>query len=180
MIVRGRRGKIHRKAAAGLLVLWICMMAACGRDLSADTVSAGQMDNVNGFLFIFDTRSAQQQLVRDMDAGRDPVNLTCELYRLERDEDGREAETLDENATIVSEDTSFMRSVYNAMTDMIVVGQIGKQDNVTRCRITYELADGELCVFDFETVSIIRIAGQNYVVESSGRLWELLPIFSAD
>lgn len=164
---------------AAVMAMTMLVLAACGRNLSADTVSAGQMDNVNGFLFIFDNRSAQQQLVRDMDAGRDPISLTCELYKLEEDDFGKEKEVLMEDATIVSEDTAFMRSVYNAMTDMIVVGQIGKQDNATRCRITYVLSDGEECVFNFETVSIIKIAGQNYVVESSGRLWELLPIFSA-
>lgn len=179
MILRVRPGKIRRKVLAGLLALCFCMMAACGRDLTADTVSAGQLDNVNGFLFIFDNRSAQQQLVRDMDRGRDPLSLTCELYRLERDDEGREMEVLDEDRTIYTEDKALMRSVYNAMTDMIVVGQIGRQDNVTRCRITYILSDEEECVFDFETVSIIKIAGQNYVVESSGRLWDLLPIFSA-
>lgn len=177
MLFEKAREKLRVRLIAGLLVLGICALAACGRDLPEDTVSAGQMDNVNGFLFIFDNRSAQQQLVRDMDEGRDPLSMTCERYNIERDVSGEETEVLDEEATIFTEDTDLMRSVYNAMTEMIVVGQIGKQDNDVRCRITYVLSDGKNCVFDFETVSIIQISGQNYVVESSGRLWELLPIF---
>lgn len=61
------------------------------------------------------------------------------------------------------------------MTNMIVVGQLGIQDNRTRCKLDFELQDGRSCAFTFETASIINIEGQNYVLESDGRLWQLLP-----
>ena len=58
---------------------------------------------------------------------------------------------------------------------MIVVGQLGIQDNRTRCKLDFEQQDGRSCAFTFETASIINIEGQNYVLESDGRLWQLLP-----
>ena len=61
------------------------------------------------------------------------------------------------------------------MTNMIVVGQLGIQDNRTRCKLDFEQQDGRSCAFTFETASIINIEGQNYVLESDGRLWQLLP-----
>ena len=63
------------------------------------------------------------------------------------------------------------------MTDMIVIGQTAMRDNATRCRITMVLQDGTDCIFNFDTVSIIEIEGQDYMMESDGGLWKLLPGF---
>ena len=60
---------------------------------------------------------------------------------------------------------------------MIVIGQTAMRYNPTRCRVTMVLQDGTDCIFDFDTVSIIEIEGQDYMMESDGGLWKLLPGF---
>ena len=39
------------------------------------------------------------------------------------------------------------------------------------------LQDGTDCIFTFDTVSVIEIEGQDYMMESDGGLWKLLPGF---
>ena len=148
-----------------------------GTSNEAPEVSAGQKDNINGFMFIFDKRSAQQRLVDDMKEGRIPLKLTCEKIELIRDADGNVTEKVDEDATLVTEDSDFIKRVYQQMTDMIVIGQTAMRDNTTRCRVTMVLQDGTDCIFNFDTVSIIEIEGQDYMMESDGGLWKLLPGF---
>ena len=148
-----------------------------GNGAEAAEVSAGQKDNIKGFMFIFDKRSVQQRLVKDMKNGLVPLKLTCEKIELIRDDDGNVSENVDESATIVTEDGDFIKRVYQEMTDMIVIGQIPMRDNMTRCRITMVLQDGTDCIFNFDTVSIIEIEGQDYMMESDGGLWKLLPGF---
>lgn len=143
----------------------------------AAEVSAGQKDNINGFMFIFDRRSAQQRLVEDMKKGAVPLKLTCEKIELIYGDDGTVSESIDESATIVTDDSDFITQVYQEMTDMIVIGQTAMRDNTTRCRITMVLQDGTDCIFNFDTVSIIEIEGQDYMMESDGGLWKLLPGF---
>lgn len=143
----------------------------------AAEVSAGQKDNINGFMFIFDRRSAQQRLVDDMAEGRIPVRMTCEKILRTWNDDGELTETKDESATLISEDADFIKQVYQKMTDMIVIGQISMRDNPVRCRITMVLQDGTDCVFNFDTVSVIEIEGQDYMMESDGGLWKMLPGF---
>ena len=76
-----------------ILFLSICLLlASCGRRNPEESVSAGQLDKVGCFLFIFDNRSAQQQLVRDMDDGKVPTRMTCQLYDVVRDVEGNETE----------------------------------------------------------------------------------------
>ena len=48
-------------------VVLCLLLSSCGRRSGEDSISSGQLDEVGCFLFIFDNRSAQQQLVRDMD-----------------------------------------------------------------------------------------------------------------
>ena len=159
-----------------ICLLLACSLCACkGRASSEDQVSIGQQDNVDWFLFIFDNRSAQQQLVRDMADGNIPGRMTCHYYALEYDENYEKQEVLMDEYTTVLEDPDQIRRIYHAMTNMIVVGQLGRQNNNSRCRINFELQDGRDCSFTFETASIINIEGQNYVLESDGRLWLLLP-----
>ena len=63
------------------------------------------------------------------------------------------------------------------MTDIIGIGQILMRENTTRCRSTMVLQDGTDCIFTFDTVSVIEIEGQDYMMESDGGLWKLLPGF---
>ena len=162
-----------------VLVLLIGIGISMGGKNGAEAaeVSAGQKDNINGFMFIFDRRSVQQQLVDDMEKGLVPQKLTCEKIELIREDDGTVSENVDESATFVTEDRDFITQVYQKMTDMIVIGQTAMRDNSTRCRITMVLQDGTDCIFNFDTVSIIEIEGQDYMMESDGELWKLLPGF---
>lgn len=162
-------------------MILICLLLACclcscrERGSSEDRVSDGQQSNVGWFLFVFDNRSAQQQLVKDMADGNIPGKLTVNYYALKYDEDYSWQEVLLDDYTTVLEDKDLIRRIYHTMTNMIVVGQLGVQDNRTRCKLNFELQDGRTCAFTFETASIINIEGQNYVLESDGRLWQLLP-----
>lgn len=161
-----------------LIVLFgVAVILGGSTSTEAPEVSAGQKDNINGFMFIFDKRSAQQRLVDDMREGRIPLKLTCEKIELIRDDEGNVTEKIDEDATIVTEDSDFIKRVYQEMTDMIVIGQTAMRDNSTRCRVTMVLQDGTDCIFNFDTVSIIEIEGQDYMMESNGGLWKLLPGF---
>lgn len=160
-----------------ILFLSICLLlAACGRRNPEESVSAGQLDKVGCFLFIFDNRSAQQQLVRDMDDGKVPTRMTCQLYDVVRDVEGNETEVPVEGHSIDTTDQTFIKRVYYAITDLIVVGQMGIQDNPTRCRMIFDLADGQKCDLVFQSNATILIGGQNYMLESSGRLWDLLEV----
>ena len=161
------------------VVVLIGILLFLGRGSSTEVaeVSAGQKDNIQGFMFIFDRRSVQQRLVVDMKEGRVPLKLTCEKIDLIPNDDGTVVEKVDESATLVSEDSDFIKKVYQEMTDMIVIGQIPMRDNTTRCRITMVLQDGTDCIFTFDTVSVIEIEGQDYMMESDGGLWKLLPGF---
>lgn len=160
-----------------MLLIVILFSLGSRNNTEVAAVSAGQKDNINGFMFIFDRRSAQQRLVDDMEKGRVPLKLTCERIELTRDDDGTVTETVDQDATLVTEDKDFIKRVYQEMTDMIVIGQTAMRDNETRCRVTMELQDGTDCSFNFDTVSIIEIEGQDYMMESNGGLWKLLPGF---
>lgn len=173
--------RIPRPILIGGVIILVVLMGiifSMGRNgTEAAEVSAGQKDNIKGFMFIFDKRSVQQRLVEDMKKGLVPLKLTCEKIDLIRDDDGNVSENIDESATIVTEDGDFIKKVYQEMTDMIVIGQIPMRDNTTRCRITMVLQDGTDCIFNFDTVSIIEIEGQDYMMESDGGLWKLLPGF---
>ena len=159
------------------VLIGIILFMGRGNNTEAAEVSAGQKDNIKGFMFIFDKRSVQQRLVEDMKEGSIPLKLTCEKFDLIPNEDGTVSENIDESATFVTEDRDFIKQVYQEMTDMIVIGQIPMRDNTTRCRITMVLQDGTDCVFNFDTVSVIEIEGQDYMMESDGGLWKLLPGF---
>ena len=110
-------------------VVLCLLLSSCGRRSGEDSISSGQLDEVGCFLFIFDNRSAQQQLVRDMDNGDVPTRMTCQLYDVVRNVDGTEVEEPVSGKWLESEDEEYIRKVYYAITDLIVVGQMGILNN---------------------------------------------------
>ena len=76
-------------------------MCSCGKDKVE--VSSGQEDRVNGFMFVFDNRSATESLKNDMDARRIPVKARWKL--------DKRYETTDEQD---------IRAIYREMSEMIV------------------------------------------------------------
>lgn len=160
-----------------IFCLVLCLLfSSCGRRSGEDSISNGQLDEVGCFLFIFDNRSAQQQLVRDMDEGKVPTRMTCQLYEVVRNVDGTEVEEPVKDKWIDTEDQEYIKKIYYAITDLIVVGQMGRMNNDTRCRLIFDLVDGQKCELVFQSNASIEIGGQNYMLESSGRLWEMLKI----
>ena len=212
----------------GAVFLGGCM----GKKRESAQVSKGQQDNVKGFLLIFDNRSAQQKLVRDMDEGLIPTRLVCEPIEMtwvenkkstkkkamkgdkgkdqeedndletepetstdledretESDDGGGDVDTdnelVDRDMVLVEKvikkrvyttsDEKQIRDIYKAMTEMIVVGQTEDQNSEKKCRMTYYLQDGTESVFEFDSVGLIKIGGQEYVLESDGSFWKLLP-----
>ena len=85
-------------------LLCALLMCSCGQDKVE--VSTGQEDRVNGFMFVFDNRSATESLKNDMDARRIPVKARWKL--------DKRYETTDEQD---------IRAIYREMSEMIVVGQ---------------------------------------------------------
>ena len=187
-----------------LLITSILFLGACRKNKAA-RVSEGHEDNVKAFLLIFDTRSAQQQLVRDMEEGKIPVRLVCEPIEMtwvkkknasadkkkkeetntgQEDSDSEDGvvdremvmvEKVIKDRVYVTEEEQKIRDIYTAMTDMIVVGQTQEQNNEKKCRVTYYLQDGTESSFEFDSVGLIKIGGQEYVLESDGSFWKLMP-----
>ena len=58
-------------------LIFVLLMCSCGEDKVE--VSSGQEDRVNGFMFVFDNRSATKSLKNDMDARRIPVKARWRL-----------------------------------------------------------------------------------------------------
>jgi flagellar basal-body rod protein FlgC len=54
-----------------------------------------------------------------MKKGAVPLKLTCEKIELIYGDDGTVSESIDESATIVTDDSDFITQVYQEMTDMI-------------------------------------------------------------
>ena len=79
------------------VLIGIILFMGRGNNTEAAEVSAGQKDNIKGFMFIFDKRSVQQRLVEDMKEGRIPLKLTCEKFDLIPNEDGTVSENIDES-----------------------------------------------------------------------------------
>lgn len=187
-----------------LLITGSLFLGACGKKKAAQ-VSEGHEDNVKAFLLIFDTRSAQQQLVRDMEEGKIPTRLVCEPIEMiwvekkkdasdgkkkKKEDTGQEGNDSEEDVVdrdmvlvekvikdrvYVIKDEERIKNLYTAMTDMIVVGQTEEQNTGKKCRLTYYLQDGTKSVFEFDSVGLIKIGGQVYVLESDGSFWKLLP-----
>ena len=216
-----------------LLLTGTAVLGGCiGKKKESAQVSKGQQDNVKAFLLIFDNRSAQQKLVRDMDEGKIPTHLVCEPIEMtwvenrnskkkkadlnekaqdqqedagqemnpetSTDPDGQDpglddseddidtdSEVVDRDMILVEKvvrdrvfttsDEKQIRDIYKAMTEMIVVGQTEDQNSEKKCRMTYYLQDGTESVFEFDSVGLIKIGGQEYVLESDGSFWRLLP-----
>lgn len=149
-----------KKCICRILGLLLAMLlAACGQKAE---VSSGQLDRVNGFMFVFDNRSTTETLKEDMDASRIPIRVT---WRLEK-----RGETTDEQE---------IRNIYREMSEMIVVGQTSLNVEDHRYFVEYALQDGSVAHFDFVNLSILRMGDQRYVLESDGGLWKLLRSYQA-
>ena len=98
-------------------------MCSCGQDKVE--VSTGQEDRVNGFMFVFDNRSATESLKNDMDARRIPVKARWKL--------DKRYETTDEQD---------IRAIYREMSEMIVVGQTNLSVQDHGYYVEYVLQDG--------------------------------------
>ena len=144
-------------------LLLVCLLSAfllsgCQRNSHA---GAGYNDKVNGFLFVSDTRAVTQALVKVMDAGDLPESVSW-LY-----DDGK-------HKPVTSTDPDMIRAVFNALSNLIIVGQTTERVSVDQHYISFRLKDGTETRFDFETQNYIHIGDQNYLVESDGNLWSLL------
>ena len=136
-------------------MLCALLMCSCGQDKVE--VSTGQEDRVNGFMFVFDNRSATESLKNDMDARRIPVKARWKL--------DKRYETTDEQD---------IRAIYREMSEMIVVGQTNLSVQDHGYYVEYVLQDGTVTHFDFVTIAILRMGDQRYVLESDGGLWRVL------
>ena len=130
------------------------LLSSCGDKVE---VSSGQEDKVNGFMFVFDNRSATDALKRDMDARRIPVKARWKFDKY--------GETVEEQD---------IRDIYKEMSEMIVVGQTNLNVDDHGYYVEYELQDGTVAHFDFVNIAILRMGDQRYVLESDGGLWRVL------
>ena len=152
-IIQRKNGRVS--IALLTVVFMLAILTGCGR---SGGVAAGQRDNVDGFLFIFDNRKTTQQLVEAMEKEEIPKQV--------------ELQYLDDSKIVKDPDS--IRSIYHALSNVIVVGEASPQSQPKDYYVIFTLADGIACRFDFENRSYIRIGDQSYVVESGMELWDLL------
>jgi hypothetical protein len=145
-----------RKHSLWIIAL-ICVLLLCSCGEDKVEVSVGQEDRVNGFMFVFDNRSATENLKNDMDARRIPQKVRWKLEK--------RGETTDEQD---------IRAIYREMSEMIVVGQTNLAVSDHGYYVEYILQDGTVTHFDFVTIAILRMGDQRYVLESDGGLWRVL------
>ena len=136
-------------------LIFVLLMCSCGEDKVE--VSSGQEDRVNGFMFVFDNRSATESLKNDMDARRIPVKARWKL--------DKRYETTDEQD---------IRAIYREMSEMIVVGQTNHSVQDHGDYVMYGIQDGPVTQIALVTIAILRMGDQRYVLESDGGLWRVL------
>lgn len=152
----GSTGKKIRALLSICLMIMIFALPSCRRQ---EGVSTGHSDNIEGFLFVFDTRVTTSALVQDMRNGVLPTSI-------------RITNVWDEVTEITDEQT--IRDIYYYMSDLIVVGQTTLRREDAAFDVTYCLRDGSEANFHFETKAYLRLSDQNYMIETDGNLWRLL------
>ncbi|MBP3901866.1 MAG: hypothetical protein J6D53_10530 [Blautia sp.] len=155
-----------------LAVALICIPAGgCGKQESTDdagnTQSSLGVDNqIAGFPFNFDKSAETAKMVKDKDKGIFPESVTWAY-----------AENLkvhEKAPTMTSEDPDFIRDIYYALSNTIVMGNAFERSTETPYFIEITLNNGGTIRYNFVSPSVIRLSEQNYVIESDGSLWRTL------
>ena len=105
-------------------------------------------------------------MVKDKDKGIFPESVTWAY-----------AENLkvhEKAPTMTSEDPDFIRDIYYALSNTIVMGNAFERSTETPYFIEITLNNGGTIRYNFVSPSVIRLSEQNYVIESDGSLWRTL------
>jgi len=154
-----------------LIAVSVCILAGgCGKQEKEDTEttqsSLGVDNQIAGFLFNFDKSSETAKMVKDKDRGIFPVSVTWAF--------ADNLKVHEKAPTYTSEDPEFIKDLYYALSNTIVMGNAFDFSEETPFFIEITLDDGGTIRYNFVSLSVIRLSEQNYVIESDGSLWRTL------
>ena len=179
-------------------------LSGCAERSAEKETQGVQADNeVAGFLYHFDQREETQKLVRLKNDGKLPVKAswyydpavipvtetpqepeeTDSQQEPEEKDSQQEPETTEipekqamqrHEPTASSEDTDKIIEIYNALNNVIIVGNMVNNGAGKGYYITFTLSDGSECTFDFPVEGLIRLSYHNYSIETDGTLWKSL------
>ena len=179
-------------------------LSGCTERSAEKETQGVQADNeVAGFLYHFDQREETQKLVRLKNEGKLPVKVswyydpavipvtetpqepeeTDSQQEPEEKDSPQEPETTEipekqamqrHEPTASSEDTDKIIEIYNALNNVIIVGNMVNNGAGKGYYITFTLSDGSECTFDFPAEGLIRLSYHNYSIETDGTLWKSL------
>ncbi len=182
----------------------VMFLSGCTDRSAKKETQGVQADNeVAGFLYHFDQREETQKLVRLKNDGKLPVKVSWYYdptvipvteapqepeetdSQQEPEETGskQEPETTEipekqamqrHEPTASSEDTDKIIEIYNALNNVIIVGNMVNNGAGKGYYITFTLSDGSECTFDFPAEGLIRLSYHNYSIETDGTLWKSL------
>ena len=128
--------------------------------------SLGVDNEIAGFMLNFDPREETAQMIKDKEKGTYPVGVNWNYA-----ENPAQKKKIPEYS---SENPDFARDIYYALANTIIMGNAENHSEETPLYIEMLLADGKTVRYDFVALNTVRLAGQNYVIESDGNLWSLI------
>ena len=164
------------------------LLSGCAAGSGKKEEQGVQADNeVAGFLFHFDQREETQKLVRLKNDGKLPEKVSWyfdpEVPVVSEAPSETEASETPEaekkgaprhEATASSMDRDRIIEIYNALNNVIIVGNMVNNGSGKGFYITFTLSDGSECTFDFPGEGQIRLSDHNYSIETDGTLWKSL------
>ena len=166
---------MKKTAAVKVFLMLLVMSAALLLDGCRSRPGDIEDNQVAGFLFHFDQRAEVKDLLALKNKGKYPsgVRWKCpdpEAHGRKETENESEAARQDR----YSEDPDFIRELYTALTNVIIMGNDNTHPGGEAGYIALILADGNECRFDFPSESVLRVSEHNYSIETDGELWKLL------
>ena len=160
--------KIYRFLSALLCTAAVLSCGGCksSPEDEATQTSLGVDNEIAGFLLNFDPREETAQMIKDKEKGIYPVGVNWNFA-----EDPAQKKKIPEYS---STDPDFAKDIYYALANTIIMGNAENHSEETPLYIEMCLEDGKTVRYDFVALNTIRLAGQNYVIESDGNLWSLI------
>lgn len=146
--------KILQLVLVAAMLSAAALLGACASD---QEVSAGQTDQVSGFLFVSDIRPSTIALVDAMAAREVPVRATYDF-----------------GTEVTFTDPQQIRALYTEMSGLILIGLSTRPDEPKGYYVEFELADGTVSRFDFSERTQLNIGDQYYMLESGSDFYRFI------
>lgn len=165
---------LYRFLSAGICAMLVLSLTGCqsGKKDEKTQTSLGVDNEIAGFLLNFDPRQETAQMIKDKDKDIFPVGVNWNFA-----EEIKKGKKIPEYS---STDPDFAKDIFYALCNTIVMGNADNHSEETPLYIEMVLQDGQTVRYDFVALNTVRLAGQNYVIESDGNLWSLIRKESKD